>query len=72
MLRSEFFDNAKQTLTDIALLATRAKEIVQEYKNNCTIELMTNPINEGEENFLIRLQMFLDGIKSEIEAIGGK
>ncbi len=72
MLRAEFFDNAKQKLTDIAIIATRAKEITQEARNGATIETMTEKINDDEENFLIRLQMYLDGLKSEIEAMGGR
>ena len=72
MLRAEFFDSAKQKLTDIALLADRAKEIVIEARNNATIETMSERVNNEEENFLIRLQMYLDGLKSEIEAMGGR
>lgn len=72
MLRAEFFDSAKQKLTDIALLADRAKEITVEARNNATIETMSERANNEEENFLIRLQMYLDGLKSEIEAMGGR
>lgn len=73
MLRGEFYDHASQRLTDIALLAERTRETLDEARSNAPVGRMDDRVDGGkEEELLIILQLFIDMIGNRMKLFGGQ